>query len=567
MRRYALREAPHPDTLQELSTLPPLLSELLVARGITEPLGAQEFLNPSYEKHLHDPYLLPDMEKSVERILSAIAKSEKVVIWNDYDCDGIPGGALLHDFFKKINYANFRNYIPHRHREGYGLNVEGIETLKAEGAALIITVDCGIVDHVPIEKATQLGIDVIVTDHHLPGETLPPAYAVINVKRRDSTYPFDGLSGAGTAFKLVQALLIKNRFGIKEGWEKWLLDMAGLATIADMMPLIGENRALAHYGLKVLRKSPRPGLMKLCRLMKTEQSSITEDDVGFMIAPRVNAASRMDKPEDAFHLLTTTDEGQADELAAKLNRINDERKGVVASTVKEIKKRIASFTEVKEVIVMGNPAWRPGLLGLAANTLVEEYSRPVFLWGREGGEIIKGSCRSDGSVNVVTLMGAAKRVFDDFGGHSLSGGFSMSQEKVHVLEETLIAAYKEVRLEEGIIEEAMIDKKLSLEDVTFDTYRLIEKLSPFGEGNPKPLFMFEDVEVKEVRMFGKEKQHLELLFENFSGRKISAIAFFAKPEDFQRVPVAGKTINLVANMEKSNFRNYSQLRLRIIDIV
>ena len=285
-----------------------------------------------------------------------------------------------------------------------------------------------------------------------------------------------------------------------------------------------------------------------------------------MIAPRINAASRMDHPMDAFRLLSTDDEVEADALSDYLNKINDERKGVVGSMVREIKKRVSSREEMREVIVVGDPRWRPALLGLAANSLMEEYNRPVFLWGREGGDVIKGSCRSDGSVNVVEMMSVTKELFIDAGGHKFSGGFSVQHEKIHLLEDSLIGAYQKVSIETESEEEVVIDKQLSLDDVNWETYQVLEKLAPFGDGNPKPLFLFENIEITGVKQFGKEKNHLELSFENFERKRIPAIGFFLNLDSFSRELAVGERINLVASIEKSTFRNFPELRLRIVDI-
>ncbi len=544
MKVYSVRET---KIKEGLEMYPELLQLLLSSRNIENP---EEFLNPDYSK-LHDPFLMKDMNKAVERILRAIKNDEKIVVYSDYDCDGGPGGVLMHDFFKKIGYKNFVNYIPHRHKEGYGLNTNALDELKAR---LLITVDLGITDCSQVDHANSIGTDVIITDHHIPGNELPKAYAILNAKQKDCTYPFDGLCGTGVAFKLVQALL--PNFSVKEGWEKWLLDMVGLATVADMVPLVGENRIFAHYGLLVLRKSRRIGLMKMCRKMNVKQWTITEDDIGFMIAPRINAASRMGVSMDAFRLLTTEDEVEADILAKHLNKINNERKGIVAAMSKEIKKRISSLEKINDVIVMGKPDWRPSLLGLSANSMVEEYNRPVFLWGREETGIIKGSCRSDGRVSVVALMEEVKDSLIEFGGHAFSGGFSVLQENVYFLEEKLSAAYNKLKI--NIDETLFVDKLMDISDVTWDTYTMLEKLGPFGMGNPKPLFLFENVTVTAVQYFGKEKNHLRL---SFGG--VDAIEFFTKRDQIEE----GSIVTLVANIEKSVFLNKRELRLRIVDIV
>ncbi|MBT3282875.1 single-stranded-DNA-specific exonuclease RecJ [bacterium] len=568
MSKYPTREKVCQSDLGELREYPELTQELLFYRGIKTAGDAREFLNPNYDDHIHDPFLLKNMDKAVGRILSAIEKKEKIIIYSDYDCDGIPGGVVLHDFFKKIGYKNVSNHIPHRHKDGYGFHASAVEEFAKDDVKLIITVDCGIADVESVDCADKLGVDVIITDHHLVGKKLPKAYAVVDPKQDGDKYPYKDISGSGVAFKLVQGLLEKGNFDIKEGWEKWLLDMVGLATVADMVPLVGENRSFAYYGLKVLRKSPRVGLMKLCKKIKVNQKEITEDDIGFMIAPRINAASRMDLPYDAFKLLVTDDEVQADELSTYLNKINDERKGVVASIVKEVKKKIKALDKLSNVIVMGNPDWRPALLGLVANSIAEEYEKPVFLWGRDNGDVLKGSCRSDGNVSLVKMMELVGDTFVGFGGHSYAGGFSIKTENVHTLGETLSNVYEEARKHHGENKEnTFIDKYLEVDDVSWNTYSIIEKFAPFGMGNPKPLFLFNSILIDQVSHFGKEKNHLKLEFKKSNGKMISAIAFFKTSESFDKVLGKGESINLVATMEKSMFRNFPELRLRIVDVI
>lgn len=557
-----------------LKSYPETLRHLLFYRGIETSDVAEKFLNPNYESGTHDPFLMKDMNKAVDRILKAIEKNEKIIIYSDYDADGIPGAVVLHDFFKKIGFNNFENYIPHRHEEGFGLNMEAVEEFGKSEAKLLITIDCGIADVKEIERLNELGIDAVITDHHELGEKIPPAYAILNSKQSDCEYPEKMLCGAGVVFKLVQALIAKKNLDwqLKKGMEKWFLDMVGIATLSDMVPLVGENRIFAYYGLKVLRKSPRIGLVKLLRKIKVEQRHITEEDIGFTISPRINAASRMGVPMDAFRLLSTSDETLADELSSHLNKINDERKGLVASMVKEMKHTLLSredSTEKKEVIVMGNPKWKPSLLGLAANTLMQENFCPVFLWGREGGNILKGSCRSFGGISLISLMKTLPEgILADYGGHTLSGGFSVSHEKIHLLETEIIIALKKIKIDgDDAPQEIFIDKKLSIDEVNWETYNAIEKLAPFGAGNPKPLFLFENVKIATVKNFGKEKNHLEISFRKEDGKNISAIGFFMKGDEWEIELKEGAKINLLATMEKSMFRNFPELRLRIVDIL
>ncbi len=542
-----------------------LVARLLEKRGIVSDEEREEFLNP---KGLHDPFLLPDMDKAVDRILQAIDKKEMVIIYSDYDADGIPGGVVLHDFFKMIGFDNFENYIPHRHDEGFGFHKESIEEFANKKVDLIITVDCGISDVETVECANKKGIDVIITDHHEQINELPKAVAVVDHKTKDSIYPESVLCGAGVAFQLVRAILSKKDFGLESGQEKKkLLDLVGMATISDMVPLIGENRVLAKYGLEVLRKSRRPGLVRLLNDLKINQEHINEDDLSFMITPRINAASRMGKPEDAFTLLATEDETVAGVASAHLNKINEDRKRIVASVVKDANKRLKKRNIEKDqgVIVIGSPEWRPSLLGLVANSLVEDFGKTVFMWGRDGGGVLKGSCRSDGSVDLACLMNETGEDFLHFGGHSLAGGFAVSEEKIHVLEEVLNKAYKKISSIKNV-ETDLIDAHLSIEEVSEETFQMIDKLAPFGIGNPKPVFLFKSVSPVSVRKFGKKGNHLELTFSKEGGHKIKAIAFFKSPKDFSKTPEAGGLIDLLASVEKSFYNGFSGVRLRVVDI-
>ncbi|MDO8604733.1 MAG: single-stranded-DNA-specific exonuclease RecJ [bacterium] len=569
----------------DLSSYPDLVQTLLKKRGITTAVDADHFLYPDFERDVRDPFGILNMEKAVERILLAIDNGERIAVYADYDCDGIPGATLFNDFLKKIKYENFEVYIPHRNIEGYGLNNKALDHLAERGATLVITIDCGIVDVAEADHATKLGIDLIITDHHLPQDVLPKAFAILNSKQTEDTYHDNMLCGAALAWKLVSALLMRRgeTWGVQKGWEKWLLDMAGLSTIADMVPLRNENRALAQFGLKVLRKSRRPGLLALLQKMDMVQENIIEDDIGFMIGPRINAASRMGEPMDAFRLLSAETRIEAEKYAEKLMHLNDARKGMVASMVKEAHKNLEVRKlegALKEIIVIGNPLWKPGLVGLVAMNLVEKYERTIFVWGRtEAGEI-KGSCRSDGTVHVVDMMTSVPEgVFIDVGGHEEAGGFSVSSESIHTLEDELVKAYQKVRKEK---EEAQleVDTTLSLSEVNWVNWKQIEKFAPFGMGNPKPVFLFEKVRLSDARFFGKEKTHLELSFE---GSAVKAILFFARPPSSDKTDgrssgggqaddekygnlSAGDTVDLVATMEVNTFRNKRELRLRIVEV-
>ncbi|MBI4132998.1 single-stranded-DNA-specific exonuclease RecJ [Candidatus Uhrbacteria bacterium] len=543
-----------------------LIDELLTARGI----GKEErdhFLEPDYARDTHDPFLLADMDRAVDRMLAAIEKGERIAIYADFDCDGIPAAVVLHDTFQKIGYTNFEVYIPHRHNEGYGFHTQAIDALASRGVSLIVTVDVGTVAFEGVAHARALGLDVIVTDHHELAETMPDAI-VINPKR--AGYPFPHLCGAAVAFKLAQALLIRGRerhiaiFTNVPGWEKWLLDMVAIATVADMVPLVGENRALARFGFTVLRKSPRPGLLALCRKLRLNQSTITEDDIGFSIAPRINAASRMDKPELAFRLLSTRDSLEAEALAAELERLNSQRKGTVASLVKEAKRLAAERFPSSSVAVLGNPEWKPALLGLAANSLMEDRGGVVCLWGRDGNGVLKGSCRSDGSINLVELFRAAQvdAALEEAGGHAMAGGFSVSFEQVHHLPDIFEKAARDLRTE--TVQTPPHDAEIDPIHVSDRLVEVLSTMRPFGVGNPKPIFRLPALTVESVRIFGKEQTHTELFFRTGS-KTLRGFDFFRTPDGFSEVPRVGNRIDALATIERDSFRN--SIALRLVDIV
>ncbi|MEK7604360.1 MAG: single-stranded-DNA-specific exonuclease RecJ [Patescibacteria group bacterium] len=571
---FPLHEPLGDDVRDLLVAYDDLTAALLARRGILAKKDAELFLAPSYDEHLHDPLLMTDMPKAAKRVAAAILSGEHSAVWSDYDCDGIPGAVLMHDFLKKTG-ASFENYIPHRHEEGYGMNVAGIEKLAKNGVTLIVTVDSGITDVAPIARANELGIDVIITDHHLPLEAgLPPAFAVLNPNaREDETYPFRSLCGSGVAWKLVCAVLAVEpslREKVPEGWEKWLLDMVGLATIADMVPLLGENRVLATYGLKVLRKSPRIGLQKLCRAMRVEQRAITEDDVGFMLAPRVNAASRMGEARDAFTLLTTTDESEADILAKKLEKLNRERKAQAGAITRAVHTRLKERGEVRDVIALGDPEWRPALLGLVANTIADEYERPVFLWGREGNMSLKGSVRSGGGVSIVELMRETENMFSQFGGHAAAGGFTAIDTEVFFLEDRLVEAHE--RLTKNSPPQDVLATRADLlitpEEVTKEFLARVERLAPFGIGNPKPVFLLRDVSLREISSFGKAQEHLKLKIALTSGRTLDAVTFFVKGALARAAATLtpNSRIHLLTHIERDTFSRSSPVRLHLIDI-
>ncbi len=581
VKQWILREPIPEEINKELEQYPELVRHLLFYRGVKTKEGAEKFLNPDYEKDLYDSFAILNMDKAVERILQAVKNNEKIVIFGDYDADGVCSCAIFHDFFKKIGFDNFHIHIPDRHLDGYGLTSGAVKEFAEQKAGLIITVDCGITDYNEVEEINKAGIDIIIIDHHLAPEKLPNAFAIIDSKQEKDSYPFKYLCGAGVVFKTIQALIAKGNesasWRIVPGWEKWLLDLAAIATIADMVPLVDENRALAHYGLKVLEKTNRIGFLNLFHRLDISQKNITEDDIAFMIAPRINIASRMDHANTSFELLTTQSSSEANWIAGRLEVLNNDRRFIVDEIINEIDKRISQEKKLPDLIIEGDLSWNTGVLGLTANRLVDNYGRPVFLWskgglpaGRQGQKQIKGSCRSDGSINIVELMKELPEgILIESGGHAMAGGFSLEEDKIEKFKKELLKVYKKTAKQKTENSILYIDKEIKLDDINWEGYGLIEQFKPFGIDNARPVFLLSDLEIINVRKFGNGGLHLQLDFENsppVGGReKISAIGFFiAQQEKFNFS--SGQRVDLAASMEKSTYRSTLELRLRIIDV-
>ncbi len=551
-----------------------LLANLLYARGFLNKEDAENFLNPKWEDN-HDPFLFSEMGKAVKRIWKAVEKKENILIFADYDTDGIPGAALFYDFFRKINYDFVKVLIPDRNFDGYGLSLKMAEKIAGGldddnfKADLVITVDCGINDFEGAEFLNKKKIDLIITDHHLFAEKKPEALAIINPKEEGGDYPEKNLCGAGVVFKLVQALIKEKKdLELKEGWEKWLLDLVSISTVCDMVPLKGENRLFVKYGQVVFKNTHRKGLNKIIEKSRLNKKNITVDDLGFMIGPRINAASRLDNPVVAFKSLTLFDEGSI-ESAEFLEKLNNKRKYLLSKIMKEVYKKLRE-REIKEVIVLGNSDWPLGLLGLIAGRVADKYKRPTFVWTefiKDNKKIIKGSCRSGSEYSLYSLMEKNSDIFLSFGGHHLSGGFSLEKENIFLLEEKLSEKIRKNLIKKVEKEPVIIDAEISLSDVNLENYYQIEKLEPYGVGNQKPLFFFRSLKINKVRYFGKDKNHLELEFRKNNYEYIKAILFNFEDKIDESLDLKdGDKINLIASIELEEWRSWKKLRLFIKDI-
>lgn len=527
---------PTPDELQDL---------LLQNAGIPKE-HQKEFLFPEYK--LGNLFDFRDMELAVERVYKVVKSGEHIGIYADYDCDGIPGAVVLTDLFKLLKIEErVHVYIPDRHDEGYGMSSTGLDVLEAKGVSLIVTVDLGITAIAEVADARSRNIEVIVTDHHEPLSEFPAAYAVLHPKL--SSYTNENPCGAGMVFYFVCAFLQKYRdeFGIPAGWEKWLLDLVGFATLSDMVPLTGENRMLASYGLLVMQKTKRLGLRTLLGEQGIDLSSITETDLTFSVAPRLNAASRMATPILAFELLATSDPRRALALAKELDSINNERKLLVARIVKEAHKKLEA-RELPDIVVLGDLSWRPAVLGLVATKLQETYNRSFFVWGESGDGLIKGSCRMQDEHHAAYLFQSLPEgVLLHAGGHQAAGGFAVAKEKIHFLEEELNAVLE--KGEHPLIEEKSNQDPLpvSLSIATVRHLQKLRTLAPFGVGNPEPVFLFEQVEVLSTKLFGKNKEHLECVLKDNTGQA-TAFTFFVDIETKEKF-TPGSVVSFLGTLE------------------
>lgn len=554
------------EVLEALGNFHPAVRRLLFNRGVNTKEEAKDFLFPSFSSGVHDPFLLPDVLPAIERIRQAIDQNESIGIFADYDCDGIPGAVIANDFFEKLGYKNFFIYIPDRNLEGYGLNHKGIEELHANKVKLMITIDLGSVSISEIEFAKSLGIDVIVTDHHLPDEVEPDCIAFVNPKAKKSEYPFKELCGSGVFWKLVSAFLERYRddFAVAKGWEKWLLDMVGIATVSDQVPLVGENRVLALFGLVVLRKTPRSGLRALAQEARVNLEKLTEQDIAFSFAPRLNASGRMAHPEIAFKLLIEKDRFEATRRAKELEALNRQRKTKVAQAMKKAHLKIKEHDLLKHpVLFVGDRDFSLGILGLIASKLLEEFKRPVFVWGTYDSLTLKGSCRSDGTCNLVEVMRQMpSELFVGLGGHKGAGGFSLTPDNLHLFYPALVDSYeknKEELVEES--EDRSFETEIELKDITASFIEDISRLGPFGMGNQEPVFYLSGVTVLKVSSFGKAGEHQKLILSDGTNSR-EAISFFKKDERVKD----GDEISLTVILEATPFSDTPRMRMKSIFI-
>lgn len=511
-----------------------LFEQILTARGLTTRAARQAFLQPDYMAVKHDPFLLPDMEKAVARLKQARQQGEKIVIYGDYDIDGLSATALLLDAFGKFGFEGVDAFIPNRFVEGYGMTMGAVDKVRDMGADLIVTVDTGSLCHAEIAYAASLGIDTVVTDHHNVAETPPPSVAAVNPKFPGHTYPFRDLCGAGVAFKLVQALQTELD-GLPDGYEKWLLDLVALGTVCDIVTLADENRANVYWGLEVLKKQQRPGLKALMAVAGIEPEQVNARHLGFGLGPRMNAAGRLETAQHALDMLMARDGLAALEASEKLEELNVKRRGIQDAIFEEACVQAEGLAD-DPVLVVSSDGWNHGVIGIVASKLVEKYKKPVFIIG-ERGEEATGSARSFGDFSAADAVRAADDIIIKGGGHGAAAGVTLETKKIGDFRQRVNEFYDSLQLtnqERYLLPRADAE----IDDFSEITEELIEnlaKMEPFGNGNPEPVLKITRASVLSMRRMGADGQHVKLALRDKNGKVLQMLAFNA-PEEFFREP-------------------------------
>lgn len=533
-----------------------LLAQILVNRGITEEKEIRTFLEPT-RNDFYDPFLLPDMEKAVDRIIEAINNQEKVMIFGDYDVDGITSVTILKKFLKERGLET-GYYIPNRLEEGYGLNKEAVEKIIEQGYTLIITVDCGISGIEEIEECNKLGVQTIVTDHHEQGENIPNAYAVIDAKRKDNKYPFRELAGVGIVFKLIQAISTKLNLEEKE-YLKYL-DIVAVGTISDIVPLINENRVIAKLGLMLIKMTKNIGLREL--IIASNYKQIDSNTISFGIAPRINACGRMGHQEEALKLFLTDNIVEAKEITNKLNKYNSERQEKEGNIFKQALEKLQTENiENRNTIVLGGDNWYHGVIGIVASKLTESFFKPTILVCFEG-EDGKGSGRSIPSFDLHEALSYSGNYLEKFGGHAMAVGLTLKKENFESFKEKF-EEFAEQKNIKQIIPTIKIDCEISKNDLKLETVEELKKLEPFGEKNQRPCFVYKGLKINSIRALSEGK-HLKLSLRD-DNQLIDAIGFNLGhlADEF----LIGDKVDIVGILEINEYNGIKKVQINLKDIM
>ena len=549
-----------------------LTLQLLWAKNLRTQKQIDEFFSPDYDEDLHDPFLLKDLKETIKRIQRAAEKKEKVAIFADYDADGICGAVLLNEILKSVGiYPEI--YIPDRNKEGYGLNLKAIEEIAKKGVSLILTIDCGVTDLEEVKLANKLGMDVIIVDHHEIPKKLPPALAIINPKQKNDKYPFKHLSATGVAFKLVQGFFKTEKFPVSR--EKWLLDLVAIATVTDSMLLLGENRTLVKYGLIVLSQTKRIGLKELMKTAgvkpifnpQTFDTNLNTYTLGFILGPRLNAASRIDHGTTAYKLLVASSEDEAKEIAQQLEEKNQQRQKVMEEIIKEARERVLKYSKDRKIIFEWDERWIAGIIGLVAQKLRDEFWRPCFICQKLKDYAL---CSVRGGIfgfNAIKVINKGSRFLEEFGGHPYAAAFRVKVENLDKVQKLIERAGEEELRGKDLIPYLNIDAEMEAKDLNWQIFQQIERFANFGEGNSSPLFLLRQARISEIKSVGRDGCHLKLSLEKEIEKKIKrfrAIGFGLA--DFCDRIRLGDKIDVVFEMIANEWNGTKELQLKIIDL-
>ncbi len=541
-----------PDEYLNASDLSPLIAQLLYNRGV-KPEEIAPFLSADHRLE-GNPFLLPDISQAVSRIYKAVLAREKIAVYGDFDVDGVTAIVILVEGLSRLG-AEVITYIPDRINEGHGLKISALEKLQAQGAGLVITVDCGVTDLAEVKQAREMGMDMIITDHHIPLRSLPRAVAVIDPKRKDSVYPYPDLAGAGVAFKFLQALFHKDS---REKWLSRLMDLVVLATVTDLVTLVGENRYLVKAGLRELNNSSHVGIQEMVKLAGLKLGELDAEDISWILGPRLNAAGRVDNASTSYQLLTTQSSEEARLLALELEEKNAERQKLTSEVLSRAREKLAAKLHLP-VLMDGDESYSIGVIGLVAGKLANEFYKPAIIISL-GPELCQGSCRSIPEFDVVAALEECHNLLTTFGGHPLAAGFTVTRQNLAQLEECITRLATDQLGHLDLRPEIVIDAELPLSTFSGETFNLMQKLGPFGPGNPQPTFLTRQVEVIECRNFGNQGEWLRLKLKQ--GSVTWQAVDFESRRTKEEIP---SYIDIVYNLEKSRWNGEEVLGLNLRD--
>lgn len=538
-----------------------IIAKVLANRGIESLKSSHNFFNPSNDQ-LHDPFMMKNMDIAVDRISKNIQNQKPILIFGDYDVDGTTGASLLYLGLKDLN-AIVEYYIPHREKEGYGLSSGGIDYAQSVGADLLITCDCGINAFQPVDYANEHGVDIIITDHHIPDKKLPNAYAVLNPKQKGCEYPFKGLCGCGVAFKLISALSEKSGIGQNVGLN--YLDLVALATSADMVPILDENRVLVHGGLDQLEESKSPGIHQLLVQTGLVGESLNVGKLVFGLAPKINAAGRMGDANRTVELLTTSDKTRAEELASILVRENKRRQLIQEDIVNDAIRLVHSQVDLEnnKVVIIGAKGWHPGVVGIVASRIKDEFSRPAIVIAFDKEGIGKGSARSIPHLDLYEALSYAAKFLEGYGGHPMAAGLTVREDKFENFKSLFLRNVNKILTNDDLIPAISIDGEMALTDINSRFMRFLEKLGPFGPGNMRPKFVSRNLSISgQPRLMGNG-EHIRFIVSQ-NGRNYPAVGF--KLSSHYEDLIRGVPVDIAYVVEVNQWQGQSNIQLNVRDI-